>query len=256
MVLAALPIVLVVCCSSCSGSDEQVLDPDVSAATTVAGAPVSPSTEQIESSDAPTTARSGGSSTTIAIVPETGVPGLDSDDLFCRAWSEFGGSVQAVGQASVFATDPMSAIRAELAASGALIAATGGLAAHLPTELESERGALLVILVGPILSRADRARNALVAAGIDGAQLDQLTVLWLDTLAVSGLEDPNIEVAVPDELVAPFEEATASFAREMLPFATDSSLIVDPATPLTLAYIADNCPDQGILGGNDQIDQP
>lgn len=33
----------------------------------------------------------------IPVVPETGVPGIDSADAFCRAWSEFAGSFLADG---------------------------------------------------------------------------------------------------------------------------------------------------------------
>ena len=52
-------------------------------------------------------------------VPETGVPGIASDDLFCRAWSEYAGSVQALSLA--WAVQPAAAASAlEVAASDAV----------------------------------------------------------------------------------------------------------------------------------------
>jgi len=50
-------------------------------------------------------------------VPDVGVPGIDSADPFCRAWSEFAGSFQALAFASIADTDPVAAARLEVVAS-------------------------------------------------------------------------------------------------------------------------------------------
>ena len=56
-------------------------------------AETAPSTTEFDLSAQPSTPA-------IEPVPETGVPGIDSGDVFCRAWSEFAGSFQALGLVS------------------------------------------------------------------------------------------------------------------------------------------------------------
>ena len=67
-------------------------------------------------------------------VPETGVPGIDSDDEFCRSWSEFAGSFQALAGAWAIG-DPTEAARSEVAAADVVLGAATALDAELPTEL-------------------------------------------------------------------------------------------------------------------------
>jgi hypothetical protein len=62
-----------------------------------------------------------------------------------------------------------------------------------------------------------------------------------------------LDVDVPSELDGAVQAATASFAAAVPPIAADPSLVTDAAAPATLAYLAERCPDQGILAGNDAI---
>ena len=51
---------------------------------------------------------------TFATVPDEPVPELDSDNPFCRAWSQFAGSFQRLALASSAGTDPDNALRLEV----------------------------------------------------------------------------------------------------------------------------------------------
>jgi hypothetical protein len=194
--------------------------------------------------------------TVLPTVPEVGVPGIDSTDLFCRSWSEFAGSFQALALASTFATGDLAAQRSEVVASGAIIAAVAGLDEHLPPELEDEREVLIVEFVGPMERRAVRASADLAVAELTPEQIDQLAEVWLTALVIAGVDEPDIELNVPADLVPGVEEAVASFSGSVPLIHEDPSLITDASVPLTEAYIVENCPDQGTLGGNDVIEQP
>lgn len=194
--------------------------------------------------------------TVITVVPETGVPGINSTDLFCRSWSEFGGTFQALALAAGFATDATTAQRAEVVASGTLVAAVAGLDEHLPSDLESERIALTVDLVGPLARRAERAQAELAAAGMSAQQIDQLNDIWRAALIEDGVDEPNIELVIPADLQTALGVAVDSFSSSLPPISRDPSLVTDAAIPITDVYLIENCPDQGTLGGNDIIDQP
>jgi hypothetical protein len=185
-------------------------------------------------------------------VPDTGVPGIDSTDIFCRSWSEFAGSFQALAGTWALG-DPTGAARSEVAASGVILGAATALDEHLPADLESER-ASVVALVEPLSRRADEARAELVAAGIAEEALDALGEAWLVALIDAGVDDPAIAVVVPSDVDgAAFETASAAFGAAKPPLTEDPSLITDVQTPLTDQYLIANCPDQGTLGGNDNI---
>ena len=187
-------------------------------------------------------------------VPETGVPGIESDDGFCRSWSEFAGSYQALTFAWAV-RGGLEAARLEVVATDALSSAATGLAEGLPPELESERQALTVDLTSPILRRAQSARDALVAAGADEATIRRLGDAWLDAVAESGLEAEDLQVAVEDPTTdAVVDDAAAILFGELPPIVEDPSLIVDVQIPATEAYLFENCPDKGILAGNDNVD--
>jgi hypothetical protein len=194
--------------------------------------------------------------TVLPTVPEVGVPGIDSVDLFCRSWSEFAGSFQALALASTLATGDLAAQRSEVVASGAIVAAVDGLDEHLPPELEDEREVLIIEFVGPMERRAVRAGADLAVAGLTTEQSDQLSEVWLTALVVAGVDEPDIELDIPADLAPAVEEAVASFSRSVPLIHEDPSLITDASVPLTEAYIVENCPDQGTLGGNDVIEQP
>jgi hypothetical protein len=207
--------------------------------------------------DAPARTTSPSTSVSPALVttaPGSDVPGLDSDDDFCRGWSRFAASFQALALASVSSTDPVDAIRLEVIASGALLAAVASLDSAYPDALVAERSEFVEGLLGPLTRRAERARDELSAAGLSEADVDELGTEWLDALATAGTDDPDLTVAVRNELRPAVDAATAELAADVPLIVDDPSLVTDAAAPDTLAYISANCPDQGTLGGNDVID--
>ena len=104
--------------------------------------------------------------------------------------------------------------------------------------------------------RAVRASADLAVAGLTTEQSDQLSEVWLTALVIAGVDEPDIELDIPADLAPAVEEAVASFSRSVPLIHEDPSLITDASVPLTEAYIVENCPDQGTLGGNDVIEQP
>ncbi|HYN32631.1 MAG TPA: hypothetical protein VES40_08405 [Ilumatobacteraceae bacterium] len=193
-------------------------------------------------------------SATFATVPDEPVPGLDSDDPFCRAWSEFAGSFQALALASSVGADPANAIRLEVAAAGAVVGAVSDLDASLPAEVDDERDAFIVGLLGPFANRARMATEALIAAGLAEEQVEELGDLWLATVAGTGSQDPDLALVVPLDYQPAFDDAIAAFSANVEPISDDPSLVTDADAPQTLAYIARTCPDQGTLAGTDNID--
>ncbi|MEM9515627.1 MAG: hypothetical protein AAGA42_12295 [Actinomycetota bacterium] len=200
----------------------------------------------------PTTAPAA--TTTLATVPDTGVPGLDSELPFCQAWSTFAGSFQALALASAFATDPDAARGAEVAASPVLIAAAVAIDAQLPEALEAERGVLTVDALGPLLRRAERNVAALRTAGATDAELDAIGEAWFDALASAGIDDPDIAPVLAEATATLVADAAAVVASETPPINQDPSLVTNAAIPETEAYLVANCPDQGTLAGNDIVD--
>ncbi len=251
MVVAALLLTT----AACSPSDD--------------GSPISPSDTEVVTADsepdfAPTPggASDAGPTTTefdlaaqpstpiIEPIPETGVPGIDSADVFCRSWSEFAGSFQAVGLVSAIG-DAESAYRLEVISASTITAAVASLEASLPSELDSERGAFLDGVAGPYLARAQRAEADLGAAGVDPASLRNI---WIDALSAAGVADPELRVEVPAAIDGgALDAAVAAFSDVSPPIVEDPALITAAAIPLTEAYLAEQCPDGGILSGNDVI---
>ncbi len=190
----------------------------------------------------------------IPTVPEGGVPGIDSDDSFCRAWSEFAGSFQALTFASVAESDPVAAARLELVASATVAAAAQTLADEFPESIAVERQVFVDDVIGPFARRATRASAELRAAGLAAGDIEQLGDVWLAALIGAGVDDPEMVVAVPDGLTEAVAAAAEVFAADVPVIAADPSLVTEARAPATLGYLADNCPDQGILAGNDAID--
>jgi len=191
---------------------------------------------------------------TIATVPEAGVPGIESDDAFCRAWGEFAGSFQALALVASVGGDPVAASRLEVVASAAVVSAAMDLSAALPDDVEVERSAFVDGVIGPFARRANRATDELRAIGLSNTELDQLGDAWLAALIDAGVDDAEIGVVVPVDLSDAVDTATVVFVAEVPAIADDPSLVTTAAAPATFAHLADNCPDQGILGGNDAID--
>jgi hypothetical protein len=183
-------------------------------------------------------------------IPETGVPGIDSSDVFCRSWSEFAGSFQALALVSAIG-DPDAAYRLEVIAASTVKAAVDSMEVNLPAELEAERVALIADLAGPFLGRAVLAEADLLGAGIEPPALRGL---WLDALTEAGVDDPELQVVVPGTIdAAALDSAVESFSNAQLAIVEDPALITEATIPLTEAYLAEVCPDGGILSGNDVI---
>jgi len=202
-------------------------------------------------SDAPSTAPS-----TVAIepVPDVRVPGIDSANPFCRAWSVFAGSFQTLAFASIAESDPVAAARLEVVASAAVTSAAQTLADEFPESVAAEREVFLDDVIGPFARRAARAIDELRAAGLAAGDIEQLGDVWLAALVDAGVDDPEIVVVAPGGLTDPVDAATEVFAANVPVIAADPGLVTEAQAPATLGYLADNCPDRGILAGNDAID--
>ncbi len=239
--------------TGCSGSEEAqpgTLVPGAVLPADAVSAPTSIAASTVPNTEAQT------SGPVFATVPDEPVPGLDSDDPFCRAWSQFAGSFQALALASSVGADPSNAVRLEVAASGAVMGAVADLRASMPADLDDERDAFLDELLGPFADRARLASETMSAAGLTAEQVDELGDLWLAAIAASGSgsQDPDLLLVVPSGYQPAFDDAVASFSADVVPVSEDPSLVTDAAAPQTLSYIAATCPDQGILAGNDSID--
>lgn len=191
---------------------------------------------------------------TIATVPEEAAPGIDSDNPFCRAWSAFAGSFQALTFASIEGADPLVGARLEVIAAGAVVAAARSLDDAFPDEIAHERGVFVDDVIGPFTRRAARAVDELRSVGVGDDDIELLGDAWLAALVAADATDPVVSAAVPAELDTAVVAATAAFAADVPLIADDRSLITRAEAPGTLGYLADQCPDQGILAGNDAID--
>lgn len=187
-------------------------------------------------------------------VAETGVPGIESDDEFCRAWSTYAGSVQALSLAWALQT-PQAAAVLEVSATAAVTQAVEDMATYLPDEIEANRQALTVDVPGPFLRRADRARRLLADAGLDESQIGALSEQWVTAITDQGIESETLSIDVAPASAEALSTASQVFAEEL------PSIVEDPSLDTTafdigpsLDYISANCPDQGTLAGNDVID--
>ncbi len=187
-------------------------------------------------------------------VPETGVPGIDSEDSFCRSWSTYAGSVQALSLAWAL-QPPQAAATLEVAATDAVSAAVAVMGAALPNEIESNRQALTVDVPGPFLRRAERARQFLVGVGLEDDQIAELGERWVDAITEQGIDSESLALDVDPELGALLDGAAQAFAAELPPIIEDPTLdTTEFDISPSLDYIFENCPDRGTLAGNDVID--
>lgn len=258
----AAVIALALGAAACSGSDDDaapatsmsspastaVVDAESDAATT-AGPPAS-----VDDSTGVTSVSAPLETTeVIATVPTDGVPGIESDDRFCQAWSEFGGSFQALTLAAHTAVDPVTAATAELAAANAITEAVRTMDVNFPADVDpADRALFLDGMLGPFLERAGEAQQLLLASGLSAQQVAELGEIWIATLIETGLGDSDITVEVPDDMQPAFDSAVAVWV-DTDSIATDTDLVTDARAPQTEAYLAANCPDQGTLGGNDIV---
>ncbi len=255
----ALAAMLVVA-GACSGDD------DDAASSTAAVSPAVTATEDTSaaasddnpSSSEPATATSAPPATTQPAPPptagpsDTGVPGLDSEDAFCSAWSRFGGSWQLLLQAGA-AMDPTQVARLEVLASTVVQGAYDDVLAVWPAELASERDVVAEDYFGAFQRRSADAARALADAGATDADVTALAEAWNLALAQY---DPSstVDVVVPPELEPTVEQAADAFSAARVPLPTDPSMVITAETPLTDAFLATACPDEGWIVGQDVVE--
>jgi hypothetical protein len=255
--LAVVALVL----AACSGDDESAADPRGDAPTTVpttsaaTTAPPGPSTGSVPSTVAPSTSSPATAPPPTTLDPastpapaDTGVPGLDSDDAFCAAWSRFGGSWQVTLGAAAFGSAEESA-RLEVLASTVVGDAYEAIFRAWPAEVESEREVVADQFFGAFQRRSADALAALSAAGADEADLAELAALWVDALAARDPGNPVLAVDVPEELAGTVVAAVDGFTAQRPPFMADPSMVITASTPLTDDYLLSACPDQGSIFG-------
>lgn len=183
---------------------------------------------------------------------ELGVPGLDSDEVVCRAWSRFAGSFQVVAVAAAFGEGGSREVaELEVLASPIVVTAYDELLEAWPDELESERAAVAESFLGPFARRAERARDALLAAGAGPDDLAVATEMWLDVLATRDPSSAVPVVVLPDPVAALVGRASAAFDDQVPPVSEDPSLVTEVEIPLTQAFLVATCPDRGALGGTE-----
>jgi hypothetical protein len=237
--------------AACDDGDDDGGDaapPGVTGSTTAPTVGPAPSSAALATTAPP--AAGATASTAIPTVPEVGVPGLESDDVLCRAWSRFGGSFQVLAVASSFgAGGPGAVAELEVLAAASVARAYEDLLASWPDELAAERDVVAEEYLGPFARRAESALDALVDAGATEEVLDELVAAWEDALARRDPTDPEVAVAVPATAVDVVAEAAGEFGAAAVPIPEDPELRVTAEAPATEAYLAATCPDRGTLGG-------
>lgn len=252
VVLAVTAFVVI----ACSGGDDAGRDGSTIASpgTTVATSDATSDATSVEAAAAtePTDAAPPvGPDTTFAVVEvaETGVPGLDSDDSFCAAWSRFGGTWQVIQVAANFAPDPTIVPALEVVAAPVVQRAYDAMFAAWPDQLADERPTVADGFFGPLERRSEVALEALVAAGAGPADLAAIGSAWEAALAARAPDDPVVTPELSDDLWELVDAATADFDARLVGFVDDPSMRITVETPSTDAYLATACPDQGALTG-------
>lgn len=187
----------------------------------------------------------------IVNVPETGVPGLDSDDAFCAAWSRFGGSWQVLAVGSSFIDDPSIVAEWEVAAAPVIATAYADLLDTLPADLAGEAGDLADGYFGVLARRSAAAGEALAETGASAELVDTIADAWVAALAVRDPFSPQLALELDDEAAEVVTRAGGTFRAQRVEFHLDPSMVVAVETPLTDAYLEVACPDQGTLGGQE-----
>lgn len=188
----------------------------------------------------------------VSDVPETGVPGLDSADSFCAAWSRFGGSFQVVAVNAAFGAGSVED-RAfiEVVAGPTVVAAHAAMTETWPDEIAAESSTALDDAFGPLARRLAAASDALAEAGLTDEQQVALDDAWLAFLTERDPTDVEVDLVVADDLDAVVAAAVPLYLATVGPWAEDETLVTSVTTPLTDAYLATQCPDQGTLAGGE-----
>ncbi|CAN5413343.1 hypothetical protein BH23ACT3_BH23ACT3_24180 [soil metagenome] len=257
--VAGLVGVVAAGCSSDDDNTAPVTADTVIAASTTDPAPTDPDPTTSVTSDAGDAA---GPVTTVAevtddpdviavTIPEIGVPGLDSDVVVCRAWSRFAGSFQVVAVAASFGDDPLEAARLEVAASPVVTTAVDDMVENWPDELADEADAVADDFVGPYGRRSALALDALLAAGAEPDDLNELADVW--TAALSGRDPTEVLPALelPGDLAELVEKAAVDFAARVVTIPQDPSLVTEVEIPRSEEFLFETCPDRGTLGGTE-----
>jgi hypothetical protein len=185
-------------------------------------------------------------------IPEVGVPGLDSDDVFCSSWSRFAGSFQVVSVTAAFGSgSPEQLAALEVAASPTVTSAYQQLVESWPDELASEADLVADEFLGPFARRLEAARAALSDVGADDATITAIEKAWLTGLAQRDPTTPEFVVDLSDDVWAVIDGAAVAFAAQRVPFGQDPTLVTNVQTPLTSEYLSVSCPDQGTLSGQE-----
>jgi hypothetical protein len=186
---------------------------------------------------------------------ETGVPGLDSDEIACRSWSRFAGSFQVVAVAATFGEGgSIEAATLEVMASPVVVASYRDFLENVPDEVVEESDVVARDFLGPYARRSERALTALREAGADDDMLEAIAAAWLDALAERDPMSPTLEVALPSDVEVVVVVAAADFDAQLVPIPLDPSLVSEAEVPLTERYLSDNCPDRGALAGSEVQD--
>lgn len=244
-----------VLCAAALALTAACTDAGSQASTTTARVPDSDPASSSAPSSAPATDDGGGDSQP----PSTdggGVPGLDDPDAYCASWAAYSGTLQAIGVAQAFGgLSSAEVARLEVVAAAALVDAVNGIGANWPSALLVERSDVLSNLVGPFGRRAQRALSMLMDAGATDIDLQQFTQLWDDALHARLPDEPVIALPpLSSELEDLVRTTTQRFDAAVTPFADDPSLNVSAVqTPLTKAYLAEQCPDLASSGVGDEV---
>ena len=191
-------------------------------------------------------------STTTIVVPETGIPGLDSTDRFCAAWSRWAGSYQVVSVTAAFSDGPARDVAAlEVVASTVVVDANADLLASWPEAISTERDLAADKYFGPFTRRLEVGLGAFQAAGADATILAATREAWLAALARRDPISPELSIDLPDATWSIVDAAAADLLTQLVPFGDDPSLVVVADTTAIDDYIAATCPDQGALAGGE-----
>jgi hypothetical protein len=259
--VALVSLLLVV--AACSSGDDDA-EPD-GVSTTVVGSSVAPPSDAEnrlpETTSGVTAAVTAGATTddsaevattepaATGVPVDSGVPGLDSGDAFCSAWSRFGGSWQVLVQVASIA--PAAASRLEVIASTVVGDAYDAVFAAWPEQLEGERDVVADGYFGAFQRRNADAAAALAEAGATSTQVEQLAAAWTDALARYVPGAGAVEIDIPASLNPTLDVAAEAFEQVRVPLISDPSMVITVSTPLTDDFLATACPDQGWIVGQD-----
>ena len=251
---------------ACSSGDDDAATTSAPASVTAAGSMAPGETAPDQTAEQPSDATTSGEvtaqdtagvpvATPVATPapPPTGVPGLDSDDDFCSAWSRFGGSWQVLVQAN-FAGDPQQAARLEVIASTLVGDAYDDVFEVWPSDLDDEREVVADGYFGPFRRRSTDALQALVDSGASDDDIARLADVWSQSLAGYDPAAAAIDVEVPADLESLVSDATELFVQQRVALPEDPTMVITVSTPETDAFLGTACPDQGWIVGQDVVD--